>query len=265
MSRQPIKAVDPWQDLLTSTDIFHGICEIYSADFFDEFVTHFDHAPQPSDLFKQVISTGQAYVTGKWLKQAENGKMLQYSGVHLIGAGLSARRLSYELSQVAKSKRAARDVYANLRAILSQDETGHHTIETYKTAMFRSGPQSQLTEIQELASALEESIEKIIALPAKYDEEKDAKQRALDFATEANSAAQKILPKNYAMEEAARVFKPLWEEFSSVAYRRGRYHHEIGGYDCKPGNALFAIITKLDPSIASSLAGTAIENLRAQP
>ena len=262
MSRPPLKPLEPWQNLLTSTDIFSDICDIYSAEFFADFTRHFDKDPQPFDLFKRVVSTAHAYVTGKWEKQAENAKLLQYSGVHLIGTGLSARRLSYELSQVTKSKRAAQSLHVNLRAILDQDEARPFATKAYKSAIFRSGPQSRLTVIQELASALEEAVAQIITLPLEYDEEQDAKPGALDFVTARNDAAQKSLPKNHAMEAAARAFQPLWEEFSSLAYRRGRYHHDIGGYDCKPGDALFAIISKLDPTVAPSLAGTAIENIR---
>jgi hypothetical protein len=264
MNPPPTKAPDPWQELLTSTDIFSDICDIYSAEFFADFARHFNKDPQPFDLFQRVVSTAHAYVTGKWEKQAEKAKLLQYSGVHLIGAGLSARRLSYELSQLTKSKRASQNIHANLLAILQQGDTRSRAMKAYKSATFRSGPETSLTVIQELASALEEAIGQIIALPLEYDEEPDAKQRALDFVVQANEAAQLTLPKNHAVEEAARAFQPLWEEFSSLAYQRGRYHHEIGGYDCKPGNALFAIISKLDSTVAPSLVGTAIENLRTQ-
>jgi hypothetical protein len=265
MYHPPTKAPDPWQDLLTSTDIFSDICDIYAAEFLADFASHFDKEPQPFDLFRRVVSTAHAYVTGKWAKQAEKAKLLQYSGVHLIGAGLSARRLSYELSQVTKSKRVAQSIHANLQAILQQGGARPSAMPAYKSATFRSGPEMSLTVIQELASALEEAIGQIIALPLEYDEEPDAKQRALDFVVKANDAAEITLPKNHAVEEAARAFQPLWEEFSTLAYRRGRYRHEIGGYDCKPGNALFAIITKLDSTVAPSLIGTAIENLRKQP
>lgn len=265
MSRPPLKPLEPWQNLLTSTDIFSDICDIYSAEFFADFTRHFDKDPQPFDLFKRVVSTAHAYVTGKWEKQAEKSKLLRYSGVHLIGAGLSARRLSYELSQVTKSKRAAQSLHANLRATLQQGETRPRAMTAYKSASFRSGPETSITVIQELASALEKAIGQIIALPLEYNEEPDAKQRALDFVVQANEAAQITLPKNHAVEEAARAFQPLWQEFSTLAYRRGRYRHEIGGYDCKPGNALFAIISKLDSTVAPSLIGTAIENLRTQP
>jgi hypothetical protein len=255
---------DPWQTLLTSTDIFSDLCDIYTAEFLTDFAVHFNRAPQPFDLFQRVLSTAHAYVTAKAAKQAEVSKLLQNSGVHLIGAGLSARRLSYELSQISKSKRAAQLVDINLQSVLEDAETRPYATKAYRSARFRSGPQSRLDVIEELAAALEQAIGQIIALPVDYDGEKDARQRALEFVIEANSAAQKTLPKNHAMEQAARAFQPLWEAFSTVDYRRGRYHHEIGGYDCKPGNALFSIITKLDSTVAPSLAGTAIENLRAQ-
>lgn len=250
--------------MLTSGDAFSDLCDLYPAEFFEGFAAHFDRNPKPFDLFTGVLNTGQAYVRGKWEKKVDNDKLLKYSGVHLIGAGMSARRLSYELSQVSKSKRASQAVHTNLQAVLNQSETRPYASKAYQSIAFRNGPQSRLDAIHELASALEEAIGQIIALPEEYDEERDARQRAFEFVTDANNAAKKELPKNHALEEAARSFQPLWEEFSTVAYRRGRYKHEIGDYDCKPGNALFAIITKLDPTVAASLAGTAIENIQAQ-
>lgn len=101
-------------------------------------------------------------------------------------------------------------------------------------------------------------------LSREYDEEKDARPRAFEFVTKANDAPKKRLPKNHAVEQAARAFQPVWEDLSTLPYRRGRYKHEIGDYDCKPGNALHAIIAKLDPTVAPSLAGTAIENIHTQ-
>lgn len=264
MNPPPTKVRAPWQDLLTSPDLFADLSEIYSTEFFEGFVGHFDRNPQPFEVYLNVIQTAQAYVAGKWRKEAEKSKLLRYTGVHLIGAGLSARRLSEELAQVTKSERAAQTVQAHLEAVLAHGEPRPYARYAHRSALMRNGPQSRLSTIQELASALEAAIGEIIALPSAYDEEKDAKQRAFDFVTEANHTTQKPLPKNYPMEEAARAFRPLWEEFSSVAYRRGGYRNDIGGYNCKPGNALFAIITKLDSTVALSLAGTAIENIRTQ-
>lgn len=264
MSRPPKKQLEPWQALLTSSDIFSDICDIYDAEFFEGLVSRFDGNPKPFDLFRGVTSTAHAYVTGKWAKSAENSKLLQYSGVHLIGAGMSARRLSAELSQVAKSERAVDAIHNSLSATLDDDVTRPHAAKAYRAIQFRAGPQSRLSVIQELASALEEAIEGIIDLPLEYDEEAAAKPTAFDFVSATNSNAQKTLPKNHHMEEAARAFEPLWKTFSSVAYRRGRYDHTIGGYNCEAGVALHQIIAKIDSNVALSLAGTAIENIRIQ-
>ena len=264
MSRPLKKQLEPWQSLLTSSDIFSDICDIYDAKFFERFVSRFDGNPKPFDLFSGVTSTAHAYVAGKWAKSAENSKLLQYSAVHLIGAGMSARRLSAELGQVAKSAHVVDAIHNSLRATLENDVTRPHAAKAYRAIQFRAGPQSRLSVIQELASALEEAIKGVIDLPLEYDGEAAAKPIAFNFVSVTNSKAQKTLPKNHPMEEAARAFKPLWDEFSSVAYRRGRYDHTIGGYNCEAGVALHQIIAKIDFNVALSLAGTAIENIRSQ-
>jgi hypothetical protein len=265
MSRLPTKQLEPWQVLQTSSDLFNDICDIYDAEFLIEFTSRFDGNPEPFDLFAGVANTARAYVMSKWAKSVESSTLLKYSGVHLIGAGLAARRLSDELTQVAKSKHAAHAIHGRLQATLKDDTTRPHAERAYKSAVFRTGPQSRLSVIQELASALEEAIEEIITLPPEYDEESDATPRAFEFVSATNDAFEKTLPKNYPMEQAARAFKPLWKEFSSVAYRRGRYDHTIGGYNCQAGVALHQIIAKLDTKVALSLAGTVIEKIRKQP
>lgn len=264
MSPRQTRPLDPWEKLLTSDNIFGDLCDIYDADFFDEFASHFDRNPKVFDLFEGVHATGHAYVKGKWAKIAQNSDLLKFSGVHLIGAGLAARRLSYELTQVNKSAKVSKAVQSEVQKALAASDARPFGTKAYKAIQFHNGPKSRLTAIHELASALEEAIGQIIDLPTEYDEEKDARPRAFEYVTRANNAPKKLLPKNHAIEQAARAFQPLWEGLSTLPYRRGRYKHEIEGYDCKPADALFAIITKLDPTVAPSLPGTAIENLHTQ-
>ncbi|PXW71067.1 hypothetical protein C7964_102969 [Loktanella sp. PT4BL] len=264
MSPRQTRTLAPWKKLLTSGNIFGDLCDIYDADFFDEFASHFDRNPKVFDLFKGVHETGQAYVMGKWAQKATNSNLLKFSGVHLIGAGLSARRLSYELSQVNKSAKVSKAVQSEVQKALAASDTRPFGKRTYLSIQFHNGPKSQLTAIHELASALEEAIGTIIPLPYEDEEEKDVRRQAFEFVNQANNAPKKPLHRNHAMLEAARAFRPLWEECSTLPYRRGRYKHEIGGYDCKPADALFAIIAKLDPTVAQSLPGTAIENIHAQ-
>lgn len=125
-----------------------------------------------------------------------------------------------------------------------------------------SGPQSRLDVIQQLASALEAAIGQIITLPLDDDDAAEARERAFTFVADANRTKVKTLSKYFAVEEAARVFQPLWEEFSSIAYLRGGYKFTSQGYECEPGTALHQIIRKLDSTVAESLVGTAIENIR---
>ena len=263
MSRTPKRQPEPWQRLLTSADLFGDLCDVFPAAFFDTFATRFDRKPHAIELFKGVIDTGRAYVRGKWLKQAEKSKLLQYSGVHLIGAGVSARRLSEALQQLSKSDHASQMMSENLAAVLAGDGTSQHAQTAHAAIIAKNGPQSHLNAIQQLASALETAVGQIVALPQDDDDEDETRQRAFAFVEETNRTKVKVLPKNFALEEAARTFQALWEEFSTVAYIRGRYKHEIGGYDCDPGRALHQIIKELDSTVAESLAGTAIENIRA--
>lgn len=264
MSPPPKKPLEPWQRLQTSPDLINEIHEIYGADFLKSFASRFDRKPEPHDLLEGVTDTACAYVTGKWGKAVDKSKLLKYSGIHLIGAGLSARRLSYELRQIAKSERASHAVYNQLRAKLAAHADRPFAANTYTSAMQNTGPRSRLTVIQELASALEDAIDDIIPLPVDYADEAGATQRAFDFVTDNNNAAEKLLPKSYPMEAAAGAFKPIWERFSTVAYRRGRFDHTRGGYNSEAGSALFLIVSKLDSNVAESLARTAIENVRRQ-
>ena len=216
-------------------------------------------------LFKGVIDTGHAYVRGKWLKQAEKSKLLQYSGVHMMGAGVSARQLSKALQQLSKSDLANQMVSVTLAKVLAADTSRPLASKAYICPAATSGPQSRLDVVKELASALEAAIDQIITLPLDDDDAAEARERAFTFVADANRTKVKVLPKNFALEEAARTFQPLWEEFSTVAYIRGRYKQEISRYDSEPGRALYQIIRKLDSTVAESLAGTAIEKIRVQP
>jgi hypothetical protein len=262
MSRTPKRDPEAWQRLLKSTDTYRDLCEIYPAAFFEGFVTHFDRGPEAVKLFKGVIDTGHAYVRGKWLKKAEKSKFLQYSGVHMMGAGDAARQLAKSLQQLSKSDLANQMVSSRLAKVLAADASTGQAQKAYFSPASSSGPQSRLDVVHQLALALEEAIDQIITLPLEDDDAAETRQRALTYVEEANRTKVKTLSKNFALEEAARAFQPLWEEFSTVAYIRGRYKHEIGGYDCDPGRALHQIIKELDSTVAESLAGTAIENIR---
>ncbi|MEH6740874.1 MAG: hypothetical protein V7695_20355 [Sulfitobacter sp.] len=213
-------------------------------------------------LFKGVIDTGHAYVCGKWLKQAEKSNLLQYSGVHMMGAGVSARQLSEALQQLGKSDLANQIVSATLAKVLAADTSRPQALKAYICPAAPSGPQSRLDVIQQLASALEEAIGQIIALPLDGDDAAAARERAFTFVADANRTKVKTLSKYFAVQEAARAFQPLWEEFSSVAYLRGGYKFTSQGYECEPGTALHQIIRKLVSTVAESLVGTAIENVR---
>ena len=252
---------EPWEELLESTDVFSDLSDLYPEEFYRHFAGHFDRAPHPLDLVKDVLNTAYAYAYGKWRKQADNGFFLKFTARHLIGAGLSARRLAYELRQVQKSDLATDWVALNLPAQFADSERPYGQC-AYRAARLHNGPKARLRHIEELAAALETAIAEIVPLPADSEDEAQACADLSHWADEINQTHRRGLSKNFAMEEAARCFRPIWERHSTLPFQRGRYRHEIGGYDCKPGNALHAIIARIDRSIAPSLAGTAIENIR---
>lgn len=263
MADTDARDLHPWQRLLTSADMHSDLMDIYDDTFFHDFAAQFDRDPQPNELIEGVLETASSYINGKWKKLADKDKLLKYSGLHMINAGVAARDLSYALSQINKSKLASAGVQKRFATCFERIQTKRpHGASIHNLAVLKAGPQARLTMIYELAATLGEAIEDIISLPLKDDDEATTRKRALSFVADVNITRKKILTKNHAMEEAARAFRPLWERHSSVDFRRGRYRHEIGGYDCKAANALFAVISKLDPNVASSLAGTAIENVR---
>ena len=113
---------EPWELLLESAEVFSDLSDLYPEEFYQDFVEHFDRAPHPLDLVKGVLNTAYAYVYGKWRKQADNGFFLKFTARHLIGAGLSARRLAYELRQVQKSDLATDWVALKLPAQFAESE-----------------------------------------------------------------------------------------------------------------------------------------------
>ncbi len=260
-SPQRKKPIDVWEQLLLSPNLYDALWNIYSCDFLIPFAKRFNREPHPVELTKGVMKTARAYLEGKWLKEVERGKWLQYSGVHLVSAGLASRKLSYALAQLSKSSPAKHAILQKLNDNLKNGNRDHAAV-AYDAALKRGGPATQLLMLQELTAALEDAIGDLILLPEEYDEEKKTKPAALAFVETANDDISQTLTLNYPVEEAARAFKSVWEEYSTLPYRRGRYKHEIAGYDCKAGDALHAIIHCLDLSVASSLTGTAIENIR---
>src|SRR6056297_950953 len=101
------KTVEPWERLLTSHDLFADLCDLYDPEFYITFACRFDRNPHPVALVQGVHETAKAYLEAKWRKRAARSQLLKHSGVHLMAAGLAARRLSYALSQVGKSARAS--------------------------------------------------------------------------------------------------------------------------------------------------------------
>lgn len=257
------KRIEPWQRLLTSKDLFSDFCDLYPPEFYVPYAKRFDRNPHPIALVRGVHATAKAYVMGKWRKRLDNSKLLKFSGSHLVGAGLAARRLAAELKQVNKSDLAAAIVVLRMGKEFGDGRDYGAVLEAARSKHL--GPQSHLKSISETCAALESAIATVIDLPEDPDEELSAQRDAIYFVEEHNAEHKKVLSKNHPMESAAKAFRSVWEEFSTVTYVRGSYKPERSRYDCYPGDALHEIIAKLDSTAAASLAGTAIENIRTQP
>jgi hypothetical protein len=181
----------------------------------------------------------------------------------MISAGVAARQVSHSLNQIAKSDLANAMISNHLPAAIGAKRP--FAEQVHQKVARQLGPEKRLQHIEELCAALSEAIGQIIPLP---DDDEDAKNMtgwSFDFVDEVNAAHEKTLSKNHAIELAAICFRSTWEAHSTLKYHRGRYKFERGDYDSPPADALFAILTKLDSTIAPSLVGTALENIRKQP
>mgnify|MGYP003133637569 CR=1 FL=1 len=250
------KAVEPWERLMTSHDLFADLCDLYEPEFYIPFASRFDREPHPVALVQGVHETAKAYLEATWRKCAARSQLLKHSGVHLIAAGLAARRLTYALSQISKSDRASTIIFLRYERQTSERPLAQR--------LARFGPKARLQALSETSAALEAAIASFVTLPDDPADEKDRKPWALEFVEHFNAKRRKKLAKNHPMERAALAFQPMWEEFSSKRFARGPYKHDPPGYDSPAADALYEIIKRLDASIAPTLAGTAIENVRAQ-
>lgn len=252
-----IKTVEPWERLMTSHDLFVDLCDLYEPEFYITFATRFDRNPHPIALVQGVHETAKAYLEAKWRKRAAKSQLLKHSGVHLMAAGLAARRLTYALSQINKSERAS-----TIISLRYERQTSERPLAQ---RLARFGPEARLKALSETSAALEAAIESFITLPDDPADEKKRKPWALDFVEDFNAKPpRKKFTKNHPMECAARAFKPVWEEFSSKRFARGPYKYDPPGYDSPAADALNEIVKRLDASVAPTLAGTVIENVRVQ-
>jgi len=255
--------VEVWEGLLREPNLYDKLWDIYSDEFLIPFAERFDRNPHPVELTKGVFQTARAYLYGKWMKEVERSTWLKNSGVHLVSAGFASRQLSYALRQLSKSRPAVEllqeRMYGNI-----QGGTREHARASYRTANRRGGPAAQLLAIEELAASLEEAITSIVPTLGDYEDEDDARQIAIELPEYANERRLERNSQNYPLELAAETFQHLWEDYSTLPYLRGGYKHTLGDYDSKPAQALHAIIQRLDSTVAPSLTGTAIENVRSR-
>lgn len=248
--------IEPWERLLKSHDLFADLCDLFTPAFYISFAKRFDRHPHPIALVQGVHKTATAYVEAKWHKRVSQSQLLKFSGVHLLSAGLAARRMSYALAQISKSDRASQIVSFRYGKQLNERPLAQR--------LAKLGPQSRLTSLMETSAALEDAIASFLPLPDDPDEEKEYRSTALEFVKADNASTRQPLTKNHPMESAARAFQPVWTEFSTKQFARGRYKFDPPGYDSEAANALHDIVRTLDSTVPNSLAGTAIENVRKQ-
>ena len=173
------KAAEPWKRLLESHDLYADLYDLYEPELYISYARRFDRNPHPVALVQGVHETAQAYVEAKWRKRAVKSQLLKHSGVHLIGAGLAARRLAYALSQISKSDRAATIIS------LRYERQANDRPRAQRLARF--GPQARLQSLIETSEALEAAIASFITLPDDPSEEKDRKPWALKFVENFNA------------------------------------------------------------------------------
>lgn len=250
------KMAEPWERLLTGHDLFADLCDLYDPEFYISFARRFDRNPHPIALVQGVHETAKAYLEAKWRKRAARSQLLKHSGVHLMAAGLAARRLTYALSQISKSDRAS--------TIISLRYERQASERPLAQRLARFGPEARLHALHETSAALEAAIASFMTLPDDPADEKDCKPWALAFAENFNAKRWKKLRQNHPMECAVLAFQPMWEEFSSERFTRGRYKYDPPGYDSPAADALYEIVKRLNASVAPTLAGTAIEYARTQ-
>lgn len=256
---------ETWETLLESNDLDTDLAEIYSHNFFEDFKRLFREGTEAHDLFGGVLTTANAYLTGKQQQKTHKDSLRTHSGIHLRRAGIAARHLEYSLRQLSKSPYVSAKITGHLFEHLPKLKG--RGLDTHKAAISRIGPSSPLAYLQELSGALTQAISDIYPLPEEDEEGENSQSRidAYKFVKSHNRERESSLeglPPHYALQLAASTFRPIWERHSALAYTRGRYIHERGGYDSKPVRALYEIISRIDESVPESLAGTAIENVR---
>lgn len=254
-----------WEILLESNNLDADLAEIYSHSFLEDFCRLFREGTAAHDLFGGVLTTAKAYLTGKQRQKIHKDSLRTYSGIHLRRAGIAARHLEYSLKQLSKSPYASAKIDENMRGHLP--ELTGRGLDAHTAANSRNGPSLPLAYLQELSGALSQAINDIYPLPIEDEEGEDrnTKYGTFSFVDSYNLDRAKSLvelPPHFALELASSTFRPIWECHSELAYSRGRYIHERGGYDSKPVRALFEIISKIDKSVPESLTGTAIEKTR---
>ena len=249
------KTVEPWEALLESHDLFSDLCDLYQPDFYISYASRFDRNPHPVALVQGVHATAKAYVEAKWLKRATKSKLLKYSGVHMVDAGIAAKRLTYALGQISKSDRAA--IIIGLR--FERQLHDPLLVQRFRTL----GPKARLQSLIDTSAALEAGIASFMPLPDDPDDEDEYRFSALEFVAEYNAKTFKKPRKNHPMECAARAFHPVWKEFSTRNFARGRYRYDPPGYDSPAADALQEIVRKLNSSVAPSLGSGPIDFRRA--
>lgn len=249
--------------LRESSDLTRDLITIYNKDFFEKFVGYFEAEPHPLDLVETTLDTARAYIHAWQEKLANKSDFGTFTGRHILKAGIAARDLEYSLRQLSKSDLAAFILKRNLENVANGKSIKTDQIIDYINRQY--GPAEPLEIYRIFADAITRAANGLIPLPDEEETESQYIARGDAFSKEIQSNKWKKiseLPAHHALQQAAVVFKPLWEQHSNRLYYKGRYDETKGGFHSPPASALHFLIRKIDPEVKRTMVGTAIGKIR---
>ena len=201
-----------WKKLNESSDLTRDLLTIYNKDFFVELTNHFDADPDPLGLLDATLDTARAYIHGWHKKRANKSSFGNFSGRHILKAGVAARNLEYSLSQISKSDLASFLLNWNLENDANgKSQKADQILNYIKT---RYGPADPLDIYRIFSGAMASAANDIIPLPDDDETEKQYIARGDEYSKVVQSDKWSRTPKlsaHYALDQAAITFKPLWK------------------------------------------------------
>ena len=159
-----------WGKLSESSDLTRDLITIYNKEFFVEFTKFFDNDPHPLDLVETTLDTARAYIIGWQAKQANTSNFGNFTGRHILKAGVAARDLEYSLRQLSKSDLAAFIIHWNMRNVIDGTSIKTDYLLDYIQRQF--GPANPLEVYRLFADAISQAVDGLIGLPDEDETEK---------------------------------------------------------------------------------------------